>query len=482
LIEAVADFDEGLLEAYASDQEVSAQHLREAIRGATLRGEVVPVLCGSSLHNKGIQPLLDAVLDFLPSPLEGQPVLGQDPQGAVVPCLPDEGEPFAAVAFKLMGDAREGALTYFRVYAGRLRAGAEVLNSSRGERVRVGALVRMHANDREEIAEVSVGDIAAAVSLEGVLTGDTLCDPARPLVLSAMSFPEPVIERRIEPQTVEEAQKLEGVLGRLALEDPSFRVRVDPDSGQTLIAGMGELHLEILGERITREWKVQARLGAPQVAYRETVMREGRARGRFERQIVALRAVGEVEVRVRPLGRGEGLRLTVEDAGQIPAAHLEAVDEGLREAVRRGFVAGFPLVDAEVAVVGGGAPAEGSSAEASAMAYRLAAATALREAVSTAGGRVLEPIMSLEVLVPGEFLGAVMGDLQRREARVEELEGRGEVQAIAAWAPLRTMFGHATGLRSQTQGRGTCSMRFDHYEPAAEALAQALAGRAWGQT
>ncbi len=463
LIEQIAEHDERLLERYVAEEPITPEDLRDALRRATIAGHLVPVLCGSALRNKGIQPLLDAIVDYLPSPLDVPPVTGLDPrteERLVRRCVPEE--PFSALAFKIVADPHVGKLAYVRVYSGTLEAGSYVLNSTKGERERVGRLLQMHANKREEIRSVEAGDIAAIIGLKSTITGDTLCDPEHPIVLEAIRFPEPVISVAIEPRSKADQDKLSIALQRLGEEDPTFKVRIDPETGQTLISGMGELHLEVIVDRMMREYRVDAHVGRPQVAYRETITRPARAEGRFVRQTGGRGQYGHVWVEVEPLPRGSGIQ--IEDrivGGVIPREFIPAIEAGIREAAETGPLAGYPVVDIHVAIVDGSY----HEVDSSEMAFKIAGSMALKNALAKAGPELLEPYMQVEVVTPEEFLGDVIGDLSGRRAHIEGMEIRANAQVVKAKVPLAAMFGYATDLRSLTQGRATYSMEFSHYAP-----------------
>ena len=462
LVEKIAETDETLTVKYLEGEEISEEELRSALRQATLKGELVPVLCGAALRNKGIQPLLDAVVDYLPSPVDIPPIVGVNPvTGEEESRLSDEEEPLAALVFKIQTDPYMGRLAYFRVYSGRIKAGMAVLNSTKGRKERIGRLLRMHANRREEIGEVLAGDIGATLGLKDTFTGETLCDLQHPIVLEPIGFPEPVISVAIEPRTDADQDKMNEALRRLAEEDPTFRVKFDEETGQTIISGMGELHLEVLVDRMLREFKVGANVGRPQVAYRETITRPVRAEGRFIRQTGGRGQYGHVQLEIEPLGPGGGFKFEDRTAGGvIPKEFVPAVEQGVREAMESGVLAGYPLVDLKVALVGGSY----HEVDSSDMAFKIAASMALKDGVERAGPILLEPIMKIEVVVPEEFTGDVIGDLASRRAQIEGTEPRsGGMQVIWGQVPLAEMFGYATDLRSITQGRGTFTMEFDHY-------------------
>jgi elongation factor G len=466
LIDSVADHDEELMETYLEDEsKVTPEMLRRAVRAATLDITVTPVLAGSAFKNKGIQPLLDAVVDYLPSPLDVPPVHGIDPRTEhELSRRPAADEPFAALAFKVMTDPYVGKLTYFRVYSGKVKAGDRVVNTTNGKTERIGRILQMHANHREERDEIAAGEIAAAVGLKQTTTGDTLAVDTAPIVLESMTFPDPVIAVAIEPKTKADQDKLAGALQRLAEEDPTFRVQSDEETGQTLISGMGELHLEIIVDRLMREFKVDANVGRPQVAYRETVgKRVEKVVGRFVRQTGGRGQFGHAVINLEPTEPGEGYEFIDRIVGgAIPKEYIPSVDLGIQEAMESGILAGFPVVDVRIELV------EGSyhEVDSSEMAFKVAGSMAFKEAMKRATPKLLEPMMAVEVVTPDEYLGDVMGDLNSRRGRVEGLEPRGNAQAIRARVPLATMFGYATDLRSTTQGRATFTMQFDRYEEA----------------
>jgi len=479
LLEALAEVDEALMERYLGDEKIPREEIQAALRAGTLAMKLIPVLCGASFRNKGVQPLLDAVVDYLPSPLDIPPVQGINPQTREHEVrLASDDEPFAALAFKLMNDPYVGQLTFLRVYSGTLVSGAHVLNSTQGKKERIGRLLRMHANKREEIEGVAAGDIAAAVGLKFARTGDTLCDPEHPIVLESMEFPEPVISVAIEPKTKADEERLGLSLNRLALEDPTFKVSVDPETNQTLISGMGELHLEIIVDRLLREFRVEANVGKPQVAYRETIRRKASARGRFVRQTGGRGQYGDVELEVEPGEAGKGFvfeNRTV--GGVIPREFIPAVEKGVREAMESGVLAGYPMVDVQVALIDGSY----HEVDSSEMAFKIAASMAFKEAARRASPVLLEPIMQVEVVTPEEYMGAVHGDLAARRGRIVSIEARGSSQVIRAMVPLATMFGYATDLRSMTQGRATYTMQFARYEELPLALADEIVAKAAGR-
>jgi elongation factor G len=471
LIDSIAEHDEELLETYLTDEEsVTPEMIRRALRAATLAIAVTPVLCGSAFKNKGVQPLLDAVVDYLPSPLDVPPVHGVDPRtGHELSRRPSEDEPFSALAFKVMSDPYVGKLTYFRVYSGKVKAGERVLNITTGKAERVGRLLQMHANHREERDEIAAGEIVAAVGLKATTTGDTLATDTAPIRLESMEFPDPVISVAIEPKTKADQDKLSQGLTRLTDEDPTFRVQTDEETGQTLIAGMGELHLEIIVDRLLREFSVDANVGRPQVAYRETVGRRAdKVEGRFVRQTGGRGQYGHAVINLEPAEPGEGYEfLDKIVGGKIPREYIPSVDLGIQEAMESGTLAGYPVVDVRVELVDGSY----HDVDSSEMAFKVAGSMAFKNAMERAKPKLLEPVMSVEVVTPEDYLGDVMGDLNSRRGRVEGLEPRGNAQAVRARVPLATMFGYATDLRSMTQGRATFTMQFDRYEEAPQAIA-----------
>jgi elongation factor G len=471
LIDAVAEHDEELLETYLLDESaVTPEMIRRAVRKATLAIAVTPVLGGSAFKNKGVQPLLDAVVDYLPSPLDVPPVHGLDPRTQKeLSRRPAEDEPFSALAFKVMSDPYVGRLTYFRVYSGKVAAGDRVLNATNGKKERIGRLLQMHANHREERDEIGAGEIVAAVGLKQTTTGDTLAVESAPILLESMQFPEPVISIAIEPKTRADHDKLGQALSRLADEDPTFRVRTDEETAQTLIEGMGELHLEVIVDRLVREFSVDANVGRPQVAYRETIGRKvERVQGRFVRQTGGRGQYGHAVVNVEPAEPGGGYEFIDRIVGgAIPREFIPAVDLGIQEAMESGIIAGFPVVDVRVELVDGSY----HDVDSSEMAFKVAGSMAFKTAIERAKPKLLEPVMAVEVVTPEEYLGDVMGDLNSRRGRIEHLEPRGNAQAVRARVPLAEMFGYATSLRSMTQGRATFTMQFDRYEEVPQAIA-----------
>jgi elongation factor G len=480
LIDAVAEHDEELLETYVLDEaSVTPEMIRRALRKATLVIAVTPVLLGSAFKNKGVQPLLDAVVDYLPSPLDVPPVHGVDPRTEhELSRRPSQDEPFSALAFKVMSDPYVGKLTYFRVYSGKIEAGGRVLNVTTGKTERIGRLLQMHANHREERTEIGAGEIVAAVGLKATTTGDTLATETAPIRLESMSFPDPVISVAIEPKTKADQDKLATALTRLADEDPTFRVRSDEETGQTIIAGMGELHLEIIVDRLMREFNVNANVGRPQVAYRETIgKRVDKVEGRFVRQTGGRGQYGHAVINMEPAEPGEGYEFVDKIVGgKIPREYIPSVDLGIQEAMEAGILAGYPVVDVRVELTDGSY----HDVDSSEMAFKVAGSMAFKNAMQRAQPKLLEPVMAVEVVTPEEYLGDVMGDLNSRRGRVEGLEPRGNAQAIRARVPLATMFGYATDLRSTTQGRATFTMQFDRYEEAPQSIAGEIVSAAQG--
>jgi elongation factor G len=472
LIEILADHDEHLMELYLEGKTPEPDKIRAAIRAATLKMAITPVLLGSAFRNKGVQPMLDAVVDYLPSPVDLPPVKGTV-DGKEEERPPQDKAPFSALAFKIMTDQFIGTLTFIRVYSGKLESGASVLNSTRGRRERIGRLVKMHANKREELSEVYAGDICA-VGLRDTNTGDTLCDPAHPIVLESIEFPEPVIQIAIEPKTKADQEKLSEALQKLAKEDPSFRVSVNKETAQTLIAGMGELHLEIIVDRMLREFKVDANVGKPQVAYRETIRRASEAEGRFVRQTGGHGQFGVVDLRIEPLEKGGGFEFVDgTKGGSIPRNFIPSVEDGVKEAMENGMLAGYPMVDIRATVTDG----KYHEVDSSEIAFRIAGSMAFKEACEKASPVLLEPVMDVEVVTPQEFMGDVIGDLNSRRGKILDMEGRAGAQVIEARVPLANMFGYATRLRSMTQGRANYTMQFGVYEPVPQNIFEELTAR-----
>jgi elongation factor G len=463
VIERVIELNDEQMARYLEGEEIAPEEIRATLRRATIAGQLIPVLCGSALKNKGVRPLLDAVVEYLPSPLDVPPVRGMNPKTEdEEERRPSPEEPFSALAFKIVSDPFVGKLAYIRVYSGSLKAGSYVYNATKDERERVGRLLQMHANHREEIQAVEAGDIAAAVGLKSTVTGDTLSDPGRPILLEAIRFPEPVIDIAIEPKTKADQDKMGMALARLSEEDPTFRVRSDSETGQTLVSGMGELHLEVIVDRMLREFRVDANVGRPQVAYRETITRPAKAEGRFVRQSGGRGMYGVVVLELEPLEPGSGYDFQNKIVGGVvPREYVPAVEAGVREAMDNGVVANYPMVDVRVSLVDGSY----HEVDSNEMAFKMAGSIGFKEAVRKASPQVLEPIMRVEVVTPEEFMGDVMGDLNSRRGHIQGMEPRANAQIIKASVPLSEMFGYATELRSATQGRATYSMEFSHYQP-----------------
>ena len=473
LIEALADGDDELAEAYLDGQEISPERLLAALRKGVLAIQVTPVLCGSSFKNKGVQPLLDAIVDLLPSPLDVAAATGVEPRTEnEVTRESDPNAPFAALAFKVMSDPYVGRLTYLRVYSGSVSSGSGVINATKDRKERIGRLLLMHANHREDIESISAGDIVAAVGLKTTTTGDTLCDPDNPVVLEQITFPEPVIGLAIEPKTKADQEKLSTALQRLSDEDPTFRVHTDEETTQTVIEGMGELHLEIIVDRLMREFNVDANVGAPQVAYRETIRkRVEKVEGKFVRQTGGRGQFGHVYVAVEPNEPGKGYEFESKIVGgAIPKEYIPAVDQGIREALETGVVAGYPMVDVKVQLVDGSY----HEVDSSEIAFKIAGSMAVREAVKRASPTLLEPLMAVEVTVPTEFVGTVVGDLTSRRGRIGGMDSRGTTDVVNAQVPLSEMFGYATSVRSATQGRATFSMQFHSYTEVPAQIAEEI--------
>ncbi|HVO26032.1 MAG TPA: elongation factor G [Candidatus Margulisiibacteriota bacterium] len=478
LLEAVADTDEKLLEKYLDGGTISETELRSAIRAATLDIKIIPVICGSAFKNKGVQPLLDAVVDFLPAPTDVPAVEGVNPESDEHETRPAEDKaPFSALAFKIMTDPFVGSLTFFRVYSGMVESGSYVFNSTKGKKERVGRLLKMHANKREDIKEVYAGDIAAAVGLRDSTTGDTLCDENHPIVLESIEFPAPVISIAIEPKTKADQEKLGVSLQKLATEDPSFRVTTDRETGQTIISGMGELHLEIIVDRLLREFKVDANVGKPQVAYKETIRKAVEREGKFVRQTGGRGQYGHVVLRVEPLEAGKGFEFgDATKGGVVPREYIPAVERGVRDATETGTLAGYPIVDVKVTLLDGSY----HEVDSSEIAFKIAGSMAFKDAVSKASPVILEPVMAVEVVVPEEFMGDVIGDLSGRRGKIQGMDARAGAQVIEAQVPLAEMFGYATDLRSMTQGRATYTMQFSHYEPVPQPISEEITAKAVG--
>jgi len=478
LLEAVAESDEGLLEKYLNGESISESEVRDAVRCATLNLQIIPVLCGAAFKNKGVQPLLDAVVDFLPAPTDVPAVQGVNPHTQAAESRPaDDQAPFSGLAFKIMTDPFVGTLTFMRVYSGIIESGSYVFNSTKGKKERVGRLLKMHANKREDVKEIRAGDIAAAVGLRDTTTGDTLCDDAHPIVLESIEFPAPVISIAIEPKTKADQEKLGVSLQKLASEDPSFRVATDRETGQTIISGMGELHLEIIVDRLLREFRVDANVGKPQVAYKETIRKAAEREAKFVRQTGGRGQYGHVVLRVEPLKVGAGFEFADSTkGGVIPREYIPAVERGVRDAMETGALAGYPMVDVKVSLLDGSY----HEVDSSEIAFKIAGSMAFKDAASKASPVILEPVMSVEVVVPEEFSGPVFGDLNGRRGRIQGMETRAGAQVIAANVPLAEMFGYATDLRSMTQGRATYTMQFSHYEAVPQPISEEITAKAVG--
>jgi len=472
MLEALSDTDDSLMEKYLNKEEISAEEIKAALRKGTLELKLTPVICGSAFRNKGVQLLLDAIIDYLPSPFDIPPVVGKVPGSeSVIVRHADEKEPFSAIAFKVMTDPFVGQLTFIRVYSGVLSAGSYIYNSTKDTKERVGRLLKMHANKREEVKEVSAGDIAAVVGLKHTLTGDTLCDEKNPIILESIEFPEPVMSVAIEPKTKADQEKLSQSLAKLAQEDPSFKVSFNEETGQTIISGMGELHLEIIVDRLLREFKVGANVGKPQVAYKETVKSTAKAEGKFVRQTGGRGQYGHVFIALEPLEPGKGFEFENKIVGgTVPREYIPAIEKGVKEAADRGILAGYPVVDIKTTLYDGSY----HEVDSSEMAFKIAGSMAFKEAAKGAKPVLLEPIMSVETVTPEEYLGDVIGDLNSRRGRVLNIERRGNVQVIKAQAPLAEMFGYATDLRSKTQGRATYTMQFSHYDEVPKGVSEGI--------
>jgi len=474
MLEALADVDEEIMMKYLEGEEITEEEIKKVLREGTIGLKFFPMLCGAAFKNKGVQPLLDAVVDYLPSPLDIPPVKGVNPKTGEEEERPASYDaPFAALAFKILTDPYVGQLTFIRVYSGLMESGSYVYNATRDKKERLARILRMHANKREEIPVLGAGDIAAAVGLRETFTGDTLCDPEHPILLEAMEFPEPVISIAVEPKTKADQEKLSIALQKLAKEDPSFRVSMDHETGQTIIAGMGELHLEIIIDRLKREFGVDVNVGKPQVAYRETIRKEVTSEGKFIKQTGGRGQYGHVWLKIEPLERGKGFEFyeTIK-GGVVPKEYIPAVEAGVKEAMETGVVAGYPMVDIKVTLFDGSY----HEVDSSELAFKIAASIAFKEGAKKADPVLLEPIMEVEVTTPEEFMGDVIGDLNRRRGRVQGMEARGNAQVIRALVPLAEMFGYATDLRSMTQGRATYIMKFSHYEEVPPNVAEQIIG------
>jgi len=479
MIEALADVDERIMEKFLGGIEISADEVKAALRKGTVEMKLNPVLCGSAFKNKGVQHLLDAIVDFLPSPYDVPPITGLNPDdNSEIVRRPDAQDHFSALAFKVMTDPFVGQLTFLRVYSGTLSAGSYIYNSTKGTKERVGRLLQMHANKREDIKEVTAGDIAAAVGLKSTLTGDTLCDDKNPVILESMEFPDPVISVAIEPKTKPDQERLSQSLAKLAQEDPSFRVSVNEETAQTIISGMGELHLEIIVDRLLREFKVGANVGKPQVAYRETIRSASKAEGKFVRQSGGRGQYGHVYLELQPLEPGSGFVFESKVVGgTVPREYWNAVEKGIKEATDNGILAGYPVVDIK-AILYDGSYHEVDSSE---MAFKIAGSMGFKEAAKKAKPIILEPIMNVEVVTPEEYMGDVIGDLNSRRGKIQTMDKRGKAQVIKAQVPLSEMFGYATDLRSKTQGRATYTMQFAHYEEVPKNISEQIIAKVKGE-
>ncbi len=476
MIEKIAETDDALTEKFLGGEKISVEELQKALRKAVINGKLFPVYCGTALKNKGVQPVLDGVVDYLPSPIDIPPAKGIDPKtDEEIEIKADDGEKFAALAFKVAADPFVGQLTFFRVYSGTIKAGSYVLNSTKNEKERIGRILQMHANHREEMQEIYSGGIGALVGMKYTTTGDTLCDPERPVILESISFPEPVISIAIEPKTKADQEKMGMALKKLAEEDPTFRIRSDEETGQMIISGMGELHLDIIVDRMKREFKVEANVGRPQVAYRETIRQTAEAEGKYIRQSGGRGQYGHCWLRVEPLEPGAGFEFVNEiKGGVIPQEFIPPIEKGVKEALENGVVAGYPLVDIKVAVYDGSF----HDVDSSEAAFKIAGSIAVQEAVKRANPVILEPIMKVEVITPENFMGDIVGDLNSKRGQIQEMEDRGEgnarVKVIKSIVPLASMFGYATQLRSISQGRANYSMEFDHYEEVPRNVAEEI--------
>lgn len=475
MLEAVADIDEDIMMKYLEGEEITVDELKKAIRRGVIDVKITPVLCGSSFKNKGVQLLLDAIVDYLPSPMDLPPIAGTEVgSGAEASRNLDDSSPLSALAFKVMSDPYVGKLVYVRVYSGILQAGSYVYNASKGKKERVGRILRMHANHREEVKECYSGDIVAIVGLRDTATGDTLCAEDAPIILEQLEFPEPVINQAVEPKTKTDQDKLGTALQKLAEEDPTFRVHTDEETGQTIISGMGELHLEVIVDRLLREFKVEANIGKPQVAYRETITKAVTTEGKFVRQSGGRGQYGHVVLEIEPLEQGAGFEFVNKIVGGVvPREYIPAVESGVKEAMLGGVLAGYPVVDVRVTITDGSY----HEVDSSEMAFKVAGSIGFKEGARKANPVLLEPIMKVEVTTPEEYLGDVMGDLNSRRGRIEKMEARGNAQVVSSFVPLSEMFGYATDLRSATQGRATYSMNFSHYEPVPASIGEELMHR-----
>ncbi|MBZ5505397.1 MAG: elongation factor G [Acidobacteriia bacterium] len=480
LVESVAENDDELLHKFLEGETITADELRASLRKSVIALKLFPVLCGTAFKNKGVQTLLDAVVDYLPSPLDIPPTQGHDPdhREKVIERRPADDEPFSGLAFKIMADSFVGQLVFVRVYSGHLKTGDGVLNTTRGKSERIGRLLKMHANKREEISEIYAGDICACVGLKNVTTGDTICSEKAPILLESITFAAPVISVAVEPKTKSDQEKMGVALGRLAQEDPTFKVATDPDSGQTIISGMGELHLEIIIDRMMREYKVEANVGKPQVAYRETIRKESQAEGKYIRQTGGSGHYGHVKLRIGPNEMGKGFEFINEiKSGAVPREFFKPIEQGIKQAMEGGVLAGYEMVDIKVTLYDGSY----HEVDSDEMAFKIASSMGFKEAARKASPVLLEPIMSVEVVVPEEFMGVIIGDLNSRRGRIEGIEHRAGSQVIKSLVPLAEMFGYATNMRSNTQGRATFSMHFAHYDEAPRAVTEEIVAKVQGK-
>ena len=480
MVESIAENDDEILHKFLEGEEITADELRASLRKSTIALKVFPVVVGTAFKNKGIQPLLDAVVDYLPSPLDVPETHGTDPDsGEQIFRKPEDKAPFSALAFKIMADPFVGQLTFIRVYSGQLKTGDSVLNTGRRRSERIGRLLKMHANKREEISEILAGDICAAVGLKGVSTGDTICNEDHPIALENITFAVPVISVAVEPKTKADQEKMGMALGRLAQEDPTFKVHTDPDSGQTIISGMGELHLEIIVDRMMREYKVEANVGKPQVAYRETIRKHSEAEGKYIRQTGGKGQYGHAKIRLDPQPAGLGYEFVNDiTGGSVPKEFIKPIDQGIREALEGGILAGYPMVDVKATLYDGSY----HDVDSNEMAFKIAGSMAFKEAARKASPVLLEPVMAVEVVTPEDYAGVIMGDLSSRRGRIEGMEHRAGSQVIKAIVPLAEMFGYATHMRSSTQGRAEYSMHFARYEEAPRSVSEEIIAKVQGTT
>lgn len=479
MIETLADFDEILTEKYLSGKEITAEEIKSALRMGTVSLRITPVVCGAAFKNKGVQLLLDAILDYLPCPLDIPSVTGIEPgSGKEATRKVSDEEPFSALVFKIMTDPYVGQLSFLRVYSGVMSTGSYIYNSTKDARERIGRLLKMHANKREDIKEVYAGDIAAAVGLKNTLTGDTLCDEDHPIILESIEFPEPVVAVAIEPKTKADQERLSASLAKLAQEDPSFKVSYNEETGQTIISGMGELHLEIIVDRLMREFKVGANVGKPQVAYRETVRKKAEAEGKYVRQSGGRGQYGHVYIEVEPLTHGKGFEFVNKIVGgSIPREYIPAVEKGIKEALENGVLAGYPVVDLKVTLIDGSY----HEVDSSEMAFKIAGSMAFKEAARRANAVLLEPVMNIEIVTPEEYMGDVIGDLNSRRGKIQTISQRGKTQVISGQVPLASMFNYATDLRSRTQGRATYTLQFSHYEEIPRGISEEIVAKVKGE-